>query len=192
MANTYEKKAASRNNIFYTIATIIMLCVIFLTMVVSFYSKAKNDAYENLHVQTKQIKDDLTLQLKSDRENLITMASFAAKVYADGDNYSIMFESFKPIGLFDSIGILNPDNTFITKDGTKDLNGKISFEEEAALGMHITGRVPSRSIEGKDVVRSAVPITIDGETVGILYGIMLLETLGEKYNTMANLRIINY
>ena len=81
-----------------------------------------------LHIQTKQIKDDITLQLISDRENLATMANFASKLYADGKGYERMFDYFKPIGLFSRIGILNPDGTFITKDGTYDLKGKISFE----------------------------------------------------------------
>ena len=90
-------------------------------MVVSFYIKAEDDAYEMLHIQTKQIKDDLTLQLKSDRENLITMANFASKLYIDEKGYERIFDSFKPIGLFSRIGILNPDCTFITKDGVYDL-----------------------------------------------------------------------
>jgi hypothetical protein len=72
-------------------------------------------------MQTKQIKDDLILQLKSDRENLSTMANFAAKLYADGKTYDRMFDSFKPIGLFSRIGILTPECLFITKDGTVDL-----------------------------------------------------------------------
>ena len=115
-------------------------------MVTSFYTKAEDDVYEMLHIQTKQIKDDLTLQLKSDRENLVTMAHFAAKLYADGENYDRMFASFEPIGLFSRIGILTPDGYFITKDGIYDLGGKISFEEQALLGEHITGRTFSYSI----------------------------------------------
>ena len=85
-------------------------------MVTSFYFEAESEAYEMLHIQTKQIKDDLTLQLKSDKENLITMANFAAKLNAVGMSYDIMFDSFKPIGLFSRIGILTPDEVFITKD----------------------------------------------------------------------------
>ena len=77
MANTYERKRQRQNGIVYTVVTAILVCAVFLAMVVSFYIRADNDSYEMLHIQTKQIKDDLTLQLKSDRENLITMADFA-------------------------------------------------------------------------------------------------------------------
>jgi len=185
MAITYERKKRRQNNIIYTIVAAILICAVFLTMVVSFYIKAENDAYEKLHIQTKQIKDDLTLQMNSDKENLITMANFAAKLYSGGESYGIMFESFNPIGLFSRIGILTPEGNFITKDGTYDLREKISFEEQALLGEHITGRTYSYSIPDEQVVRSSVPILVDGETVGIMYGIIKIEDINKKYNAMA-------
>jgi len=186
MATTYERKKHRQSNIFYTVVTAVLIFAVFFTMVTAFYLDAENEAYEMLHIQTKQIKDDLILQLKSDRENLITMANFASKLYADGENYNLLFESFKPIGLFSNIGILNPDNTFSTKVGTIDLSGKISFEEEAARGEYISGRVADLTREDKEIIRSAVPVKVNGETVGVLYGVILLDTIGEKYNTMAD------
>lgn len=185
MAIKYVKKKQRHNNIWYTIITAILICSVFLSLVASFYYQAEDEAYEMLHIQTKQIKDDLTLQIKSDRENLVTMANFAAKLYADGESYNIMFDSFKPIGLFSNIGILNPDNTFVTKVGTIDLNGKISFDDEAKRGEYITGRVQDLTREGKEIIRSAVPIVSGGKTVGILYGVIHLDTIGKKYNEMA-------
>ncbi len=185
MAITYERKKQRQNNILYTIIAVILICVVFFSMVISFFVKAEDDAYEMLHIQTKQIKDDLNLQLKSDRENLITMANFASKLYIDEKGYERMFDSFKPIGLFSRIGILNPDCTFITKDGVYDLKGQISFEEQARLGEHVTGRTYSYSIPDEQVVRSSVPIKVNGETVGIMYGIIKIATINEKYNNMA-------
>ncbi len=185
MAITYERKKQRQNNIVYTVITAILICAVFLVMVMSFYNDAENEAYEMLHIQTKQIKDDLTLQLKSDRENLVTMANFASKLYAGGESYSLMFNSFKPIGLFSRIGILNPDGSFVTKDETVDLSDKLSFREEAVKGEHITGRTFSYSRPGEEVVRSAVPIRVNGEIVGMIYGIIKIETINEKYNNMA-------
>lgn len=185
MATTYERKIQKNHNILYSVIAAVLICAIFFMMVVSFYVKAENDAYEMLHLQTKQIKDDLTLQMKSDRENLITMANFAGKLYADGKGYERMFDSFKPIGLFSRIGILNPNGTFITKYGTYDLSEQISFEEEARLGEHITGRTQSYSIPEDEVVRSAVPIRVGERTVGIMYGIINIKTINERYNNMA-------
>ncbi len=185
MAIKYGKKRQKKTNILYTFVSAVLLCAVFLTMVSYFYTIAEDDAYEQLHIQTKQIKDDIILQIKSDRENLATMANFAANLYSDGKPYNRIFESFKPIGLIDNVGILNPDNTFVTKIGTINLDGKISFEDEAAKGEHITGRVKDLTYDGNELIRSAVPIKVNGNIVGILYGVINLDTIGEKYNNMA-------
>ena len=186
MSRTYEQKKQKNHTALYTIVSILLIIAIFLAMTIFLFSQAEDDAYEMLHIQTKQIKDDLTLQLKSDRENLVTMANFAAKLYADGESYALMFESFKPFGLFANIGILNADNTFVTKVASIDLDGKISFAEEAARGAYISGRVPDLTRDGEEIIRSAVPIKVNGDTVGVLYGVIKLDTIGEKYNAMAS------
>lgn len=179
-----REKNRKQTMIVYTLITVAVLCAVFLSMVSYLYTSAKAEAYENLHVQTKQIKDDIHLQMMSDRENLATMANFAAKLYSDGEGYELMFSSFKPIGLIANIGILNADGTFATKAGTIDLNGHISFEEEAAKGAYISGRIEDITKDGYELIRSAVPIVANGKTVGILYGVIKPEALGEKYAAM--------
>ena len=186
--NSIVKKIAKKiaeSYIWQALATAAMLAIVFFVLVNHLYSTAEDTAYENLHVQTKQIKDNITLQLISDQENLTTMASFAAKLYADGEDYNLMFESFKPIGLIRNIGILNADNVLITKAGSIDLNGLISFEEEAQSGSYISGRVKDLTRDNAEIIRSAVPIKVDGETVGMLYGVINLDELDERYSLMA-------
>ena len=185
MATTYERKKARQNNILYTVITAILICIVFLVMVMHFFARAEEEAYKMLHIQTRQIKDDLTLQIKSDHENLVTMANIASRLYANGDGYTLMFDSFEPIGLYSRIGILTPDCKFITKNETVDLSKKIIFEEAVADGEYITGRTYSYSDIEEQVVRSAVPIEVNGETVGIIYGVIKIETINKKYNDMA-------
>lgn len=185
MAIIYEKKKRRQNHLLYTFITTILVCIVFLYMVSYIYNDAQEEAYEMLHLQTKQIKDDLNLQLLSDRENLVTMANFAAKLYSDGEGYDLMFESFKPIGLIENIGILNPDNTFVTKAGSVNLDGLISFAEEKEKGTYISGRVADLTNEGHELIRSAVPIIVNDETVGVLYGVIKLSVIGAKYEQMA-------
>lgn len=185
MALTYEQKKHKQTTVLHTVVTVILLCAVFLTMVSYFYTSAENEAYENLHIQTKQIKDDMQLQLLSDRENLATMANFAAKLYTDGESYNLMFDSFKPIGLIENIGILNPDNTFVTKAGSIDLSELISFEDEKNKGEYISGRVKDLTRDNYEIIRSAVPIKVDGEIVGILYGVIKLDVISKKYSQLA-------
>ncbi|MBO4954190.1 MAG: GGDEF domain-containing protein [Clostridia bacterium] len=185
MAVKYGKKRSRQNTVLYTVVTALLLSIVFLAMVGNFYSRAEDEAYEMLHTQTKQIKDDLTLQLLSDRENLVSMANFAAKLYADGESYDIMLDSFKPIGLIANIGILTPEGIFITREGELDLGQSISFLAEANRGAYISGRVPDLTNEKVELVRSAVPIRVEDQTVGILYGIVRLDGLDGKYDKMA-------
>ncbi len=181
MALKYGKKKSRQHNILYTIIVALLLSLVFLIMVSYLYNKAEEEAYETLHVQTKQVKDDLILQLTSDRENLSTMANFAAKLYVDGGDYSLLFDSFRPIGMIENIGILNRDNTFATKAGTKDVTGAISFAEEKEKGEYISGMTGDITKEDYALIRSAVPIRVNEEIVGILYGAIKPDKLGARY-----------
>ena len=100
MAIIFGKKKSRQSNTFSTVITALLICLLFLTMVSFLYSKAEDEAKELLHIQTKQIKDDLVLQIKSDRENLVTMSHFASKLYADGENYDLLFASLSPPASF--------------------------------------------------------------------------------------------
>ena len=185
MAIKFGKRKYKQHYVLYTMVTAVLLCAVFVVMVGHLYGKAEAEAYENLHVQTKQIKDDISLQLLSDRENLATMANFAAKLYSDGESYNLMFDSFKSIGLIENIGILTPENVFVTKAGSIDLNGAISFEEEKQKGAYISGRVKDLTKADYEIIRSAVPIDVKNNTVGILYGVIKLDKIGERYSKMA-------
>lgn len=187
MAIKYGRKKQKNYNFLSAVVAAVLVCAVFLLMVNLFYRNAEEKAYEMLHLQTKQIKDDLTLQMLSDRENLITMANFASKMYSHGEGYDRIFESFKAIGLFSNVGILDRDNNFYSKEGGKfvNLTGKLSFDEESAKGMYISTRTPSFIYEGEEVIRSSVPIVIDGETVAVLYGIIRLDVINKKYSEMA-------
>ncbi|MBE6915680.1 MAG: GGDEF domain-containing protein [Ruminococcaceae bacterium] len=184
MAIKYEKKQ-KQNNVLHTIITSVLICAVFLSMVTFLYNQAEDEAYEMLHIQTKTIKDDLSLQLRSDCENLSTMANFAARLYAHGESYDRVFESFKPIGLFARIGVLKQDNTFIMQNEVLDFDGKLSFAEEMKRGTYVSGRVPSFVYEGREIIRCAAPIVVDGRTVGILYGVIDLADLNMRYSQMA-------
>ena len=69
--------------------------------------------------------------------------------------------------------------------GSVDLNGKISFAVEKSKGAHISGRVKDLTKEDYEIIRSAVPITVNGEVVGILYGVIKLDVIDRKYSKMA-------
>ncbi len=176
------KSVTKKWNVLYnTVVAMILICVVFAVLMSFFYQYAENKAYDELRAEATYIEKDLSIRIKADRRNLINLANFAATLYADGRTYDIMLESFEPIGLVTNIGILTPDNTFITKVGSMDLSGKISFEDEAKKGEYISGRMTDLTIGGKEIIRCATPIVSGGRTVGILYGGISIDTISGKY-----------
>ena len=162
--------------------TVVLLCSAIFIMVTQVYVAYSQESYEMLHMETRQIKRDINLQMNSDRENLITMANFAGQLYDEGEGFGLLFKSFEAIGLFEDVRILLPDNSFVTKMGTAPSSGELSFDEETKKGAYISGRVGDLVHTDKMVVRSAVPVTAkDGKIVAILYGIINLQSFENRY-----------
>lgn len=173
-----------KNNVLrglYSVIAAVLLIMVLALMISNIYSVEEEEAYERLHLETFQIKSDIILQMNSDRENLKTMANFASRLHSEGQDYSLLFESFEAIGLFENIGILLPDNTFISKKGTHDVT-VLNFEEEILKGEYVSGRVPDISMDRGEVIRSAVPITDEnGNTIAMIYGVINLKVLRARY-----------
>lgn len=176
------KSERERHGLIYdTLAAMLLICTIFAVLIGFFYNYAKNKAYDELHAEASYIKRDLSIRVRADRKNLINLANFAATLYEDGRSFDTMLESFEPIGLVSTIGVLTPDNVFVTKVGSMDLSGKISFEEEEKKGEYISGRMTDLTAGGKEIIRCAAPIKSNGKTIGILYGGISLEKISSKY-----------
>lgn len=185
MAIKYNKTKKKYINIVYAVLTVMLVCIILLAMMLDVYRTAEQEGYESLHVSTKQFKEDLILQINSDMENLSTMAQLASALYTKGENIEMIVNSFKPIGLLKTVGIMTPDANFITQQGSVYVGDVLNFETERAKGQNVSGRVISVTYPGTEVVRSAVPIYVNSECIGIMYGIMTLEDLKNRYADMA-------
>jgi len=175
-----NKSRRIRIRIISTFITALLLFSISIAVVNYTYDTAKKSGYENLHIQTKEIKEDLELQLISDTENLQTMANFAAKLHANGESMDIMLKSFKTIGLIEEVGVLFPDNSLVTRTGTFPVTSEVSFDEEVKKAPYISGLVNDLTVENRKIVRNCVPIIVEGEVVGILYGVINPQTLEKR------------
>ncbi len=179
---TVNKRKNVADKLIYSVIAVVLLITIIFAMLNYAYFHSEQEAFETLHYETQQFKNDINLQFMSDMENLETMARFAEQLYAEGKDYSLLFDSFREIGLFESIGVLLPGNHFITKNGVIELGEGLDFAQEAAKGTFITGRVNSLSKPGLEVVRSAVAIRAqDGTPVAMMYGIVNLESFKQRY-----------
>ena len=175
------KNQNKHKRIIYGIVVALLLVAVFLNMLGYVYETERENAFEELHMKTKGIKEEISLQMVSDRENLLTMAKLAAALYEEGGNFDVLLNTFEPIGLIEELGVLMPDNTYHKKSGTYDATGRLSFEEDTLRGEYVSGVVKKINNPDKAVIRSAVPIVVKGEVVAMLYGVASPELYEEKY-----------
>ena len=175
-----QKSTRISGKLLYSIFTVLLLLAVLITMIWTVFSNVEEDGFKTLHLRTEQIKEDIELQMNSDHENLVTMARFAASLYSRGESYDHLFESFEPIGLIESIGILQPDGVLLSAIGSVDLSSEISFSEEVQKGAYISGRIDDLTAP-REIIRSAAPIIVDDQIVGILYGVTNLKSLEARY-----------
>ncbi len=142
------------------------------------------------------------IQSKMSRDSRLLNAT--ADIISSNDNFDIestieIINNVSPLLETMNISILLPDNRILGADGSVTVTSSsdgLSYEQEAPLGEHISDRV--YSIPGNiPILRHFVPITQNGETVALLYGITRLENLPERlnfsniYNSTANIYIVD-
>lgn len=141
-------------------------------------------SFDELATATRQIAKDLVDAANADQTILSAMAErIAGHDERDNDAVLRIMKSFSLSETFVStVALLRPDGTLLLTDGTRyDVSDTFDFETEAARGAYISDRVTSYFAPEKLVVRNVVPVVRDGETVAILYGVVLLQELSRNY-----------
>lgn len=134
-------------------------------------------SFDELATATRQIAKDLVDAANADQTILSAMAELIAG-HDERDNDAVLriMKSFSLSETFVStVALLRPDGT------RYDVSDTFDFETEAARGAYISDRVTSYFAPEKLVVRNVVPVVRDGETVAILYGVVLLQELSRNY-----------
>ena len=143
-------------------------------------------SFDELATATREIAKDLADAANADQTILSAMAELIAG-HDERDNDAVLriMKSFSLSETFVStVALLRPDGTLLLTDGTRyDVSGTFDFETEAARGAYISDRVTSYFAPEKLVVRNVVPVKRDGETIAILYGMVLLQELSRSYKT---------
>ena len=189
----------------YTLVLSVILCLVFWLMISYVYDTAEKNAAEELHIHTKEIKDDINLQLKSDTENLYSLANVASELYTESaksgkeysaQSYDFLFKTYEKTGLIDHIGLFFPNNLLMTNMGEHDITGKLSFDEEVKnftekkKSYFVSNIVEDYTRENTAIIRDAVPVKITDKATGkekivaILYGRIDLESMYKKYTDM--------
>ena len=169
--------------------TITLLIGVLLFCSVFFFVRRANReitqrSFDELTTATHQIAKDLVDTANADQTILSAMAELIAG-HDERDNDAVLriMNSFSLSETFVStVALLRPDGTLLLTDGARyDVSDTFDFETEAARGAYISDRVTSYFAPEKLVVRNVVPVKRDGETIAILYGVVLLQELSRNY-----------
>lgn len=140
-------------------------------------------SFDELTAATKELAKDINNVTRTDQTILSAMAELIAGQDEDDlDSVLRIMKSFSLSETFVStVALLRSDGTLLTDGARYDVSGAFDFETEAARGAYISDRVTSYFAPEKLVVRNVVPVKRDGETIAILYGVVLLQELSRNY-----------
>lgn len=141
-------------------------------------------SFDELTTATKELAKDINNATRTDQTILSAMAELIAGQDEDDlDSVLRIMNTFSLDKTFVSaVALLRPDGTLLLTDGARyDVSDTFDFETEAARGAYISDCVTSYFAPEKLVVRNVVPVKRDGETIAILYGVVLLQELSRNY-----------
>ncbi|HIX57313.1 MAG TPA: diguanylate cyclase [Candidatus Anaerobiospirillum pullistercoris] len=138
----------------------------------------RDRCFERLYEEARNISSYIERGVSNDREQLELLAAIIANHKGlSTSELQHLLSSFDQVGMMAHVNLLLPDNTMITHDGKRiDVTGKLSFEQEATKGAHISDR-ETDILTGDYIIRHFMPVIRDGQIVAMLYGVITLNTL---------------
>ncbi|MGI6498087.1 MAG: GGDEF domain-containing protein [Oscillospiraceae bacterium] len=164
------------------IATLLLMIALVSTLCIVIKNNntlERTYCFHQLTGYTKQIAGEILQNVQLDRTYLEKISNLLAKKNpSDVTEMQEMLSSLGGAGLVSRLDLLLPGNKLITgTEGLLDAPSNISFETEAALGIHISGRLRDPLQPDKWTVRHYVPVEQDGHVVSVLCGVIMLDSL---------------
>ncbi|MGM9568588.1 MAG: diguanylate cyclase domain-containing protein [Phascolarctobacterium sp.] len=163
------------------VTVMVILALFALSFFVSYQIRDMEEkaAWASLNRSADRLNEELTRRINIDQEVLLTLADIINQYeHLDSPEVQALIDGFHTNTLMEHVGLLLPgDRIMFPNKPISYISGYMSFREEAAKGMHITDRMVDLRDEGHFVLRNFVPIKRNGETVGMLYGVVNLQNL---------------
>ena len=173
----------------------IIITLLVMTILIAFscavsvkISKMEEQAcWDTLHASAREVSVEIESRVNSDQRLLDSIADIiAAQDSIDSPEIKKIIAGFRPNTMISHIALLLPGDQLILPGETpRNTGGLLSFEEEAALGCHISDRSVDIRDRSRMILRNFVPIKKDNEIIAMLYGVVDLQTLPEDLYTTA-------
>ncbi|MDD2971187.1 MAG: diguanylate cyclase [Lachnospiraceae bacterium] len=144
--------------------------------------------FQDLNDECEALAKTLKDSIQMDDIALQAMAAMVADKVEEGDQ-----EILKIVNVYNTsasyvsyVEILWPDNHILRQDGaTMNASKMIDFDKEAKKGKYISDKEKEFFEPNEPVIRNAVPVIHNGETIAMLYGIVSLRDMAERYVSTA-------
>lgn len=184
-----KKGFVVKKNTKIMITLIVMLALVALSVAVSYQISHMEEqaCWDALHQSVRQFSDEMESRVGSDQELLESIADIiAAQDSIEDTQVQMIIDGFRPNTMISHIALLLPgDRVMLPNEPVRDAAGVLSFEEEAALGRHISDRSVDIRDENRLILRNFVPVVKDGETIAMLYGVVDLSMLPDQLENNA-------
>ena len=170
-----------RSPVAATLILVLLIALVSVVVTTRINEREESAGFQRLTSEAEEFVSILELNMASDRRQLELIATLASGYMTRGSGELLDFLAQYPGGgdFFSRLEFLLPGDRVLTAEGkVVPAAGQLSFEQEAALGAHISDREQDLN-GGGYVVRHFVPVTRDGETIAMLYGVIDIDTLGE-------------
>lgn len=180
----------SRRQILFAIILTVLVAVILSAIVVTAIDevnvKIEQDCFNKLEDTSKMLANEIRITIYADRTILNAMADIIAGMedYSTEKLSEVLHTYHFDDSFISYTSLLLPNNTMLYPDGSvQDASGVLNFTEEANTGAYISNRVQSLLDDNEMVIRHAVPVVKNGSTIYMLYAVIRLSDLAEKYKT---------
>lgn len=178
------KKIKLNKFIVVTLAMLVALYAVVFSTCLYVQREAEEQCYETLKKSAENLGKEIKNNVYSNQEQLEIIADvIASRGNVDSEQTKHILKSYMTRGQISHLEVLLPDNRVITNDGNYvDATGKLSFDAEVEKGEYVSENPTVDMSHGdKKVIKCAVPILQKGETIGIVYGIIEVDSLPTYY-----------
>lgn len=151
------------------------------------YRLEEERAFRRLHEAAADLSGDIVQLVTRDQEQLTVVADLIARLDdIKSDEAAQLLARYESHGMIARLGVLYPGDTLLLSSGRlMDTGGTLSFEEEAAKGVHISDREQDLVNPDEMILRVCVPVRREGETAAMLLGAIDLSSLPELWRPEA-------
>lgn len=189
------KKETQKKTRLRILLVVTLICTTALAYTVFANAKRVGDevtqrSFDELASETKRLALDVSSTIRADQVILTVMAELLANQDLTDYSNPVVLEILRSFNLDKSfigdLELLLPNGRLLRRSGIwYDVSNVIDFETEKAKGTYISDRGRRFFETGDYVMRNAVPVVRDGETVAMLYGVIDLQEASRVYKAEA-------